>query len=268
MLPIVRRHRQPLVCGSPVPATPPATPLAPDQPPAGVAVAFGAGRAETENRYNSGQFWSNSANPAPVAASVPPGQEPETPHCEPPVAPHQPGPLWSRQPGEPAEDYQLFAGWLQLPAPRPPRRAAAAALGCTPHRLSRLFTRHRWRVRAAAFENHRADAASRALDELLRSQAKSWQERAHNFRLQEWLLHEQMMAAAMSAVREFEKHPGRASLTDLVKLLELASVLGRRACGLPLDPAEAAPAPPSIRPEFEEALRKVYGSDASTPLTT
>jgi hypothetical protein len=169
--------------------------------------------------------------------------------------------LWSRQPGEPAADYQLFAAWLRLPAPRPLTKSAGA-LGCSLHRLRRLGVRHNWRTRAAAFDNHRADAASAALDQLLRDEKLDWQERAHRFRLQEWRLHKQMAKAAQAAVREFRKHPGRASLAELTRLIELTSLLGRRSSGMPLDPAAASPAPPPDRIEVEEALRKIYGSDA------
>ena len=178
-----------------------------------------------------------------------------------PVVRLRPGMRYSRQPDEDPVDYQLFAAWLQLPLPRPGRKAAAAALGCSRHRLSRLFTRQRWKTRTTAFDNHRAHAASRALDELLRQESKDWHERARNFRAQEWLLHEQMFASATAAFARFEAHPGRASLTDAIRLLELSSVLGRRACGLPLNPGASKPEPPVIYPDVEACLRKIYGDE-------
>ena len=170
--------------------------------------------------------------------------------------------LWSRQTDEPAVDYQLFAAWLQLPVPRPARKAAAAALGCSPHHLGRLVARHRWKTRAAAFDHHRADATSRALDDLLRQETKDWLERARLFRLQEWTLHERMMTTAQAALDEFMKHPGRASLTDLTRLLDLASILGRRAAGMPVGTGKNhPPSVPHSNPEAEAALRKIYGPE-------
>jgi hypothetical protein len=72
-----------------------------------------------------------------------------------------------------------------------------------------------------------------------------------------------MIQAASAAARELQKHPGRASLNAIVKLYDLASVLGHRACGMPLDPAAAAkPEPPSSYLDAEAALRKIYGPDA------
>jgi hypothetical protein len=69
-----------------------------------------------------------------------------------------------------------------------------------------------------------------------------------------------MFQAASAAVRELRKHPGRASFSDIVKLYDLASVLGRRACGMPLDPAFIPKTePPSRHLDAEAALRKIYG---------
>ena len=167
--------------------------------------------------------------------------------------------LWQRQPNEPAADYQLFTGWLELPAPRRFSRTAAT-LGCSVYRLRRLAARHNWRSRAAAFDNHRADASSRALDQLLQQETLDWKKRTEQFRLQEWALHEEMLQAAWAAAREVRKHPNRVSLHGLVKLYELASTLGRRAVGLPLDYVPPKTEPRAPDPDFEEALQKVYGS--------
>jgi len=47
-------------------------------------------------------------------------------------------------------------------------------------------------------------------------------------------------------------------------MINLASVLGRRACGMPLDAAAAAESePPSSYPDVEAALRKIYGTTNS-----
>jgi hypothetical protein len=171
-----------------------------------------------------------------------------------------PQPLWSLQPDEPAVDYQLFAAGLQLPAPRGFAQTAAT-LGCSVHRLRRLSARHNWKTRAAAFDNHRANVASLALDQLLRDETSSWKERVERLRLQEWLLHEEMIQAATDAARELRKRPRLASLRDIAKLFDLASILGRRACGMPLTPRAADEfEQPVSRPEVQAALAKIYGS--------
>jgi hypothetical protein len=70
-----------------------------------------------------------------------------------------------------------------------------------------------------------------------------------------------MIEAAMVAAREIQKHPSRIKLRDVARMLDLASVLGRRSAGLPLDqsPAESEPRPP--RPDVQAALNKIYGDD-------
>jgi hypothetical protein len=258
-------------------------PRVPDVP---VCPPFLAPPPDNEKRTNSVQFCSVSPglppSPRPLrtgvvedpvrnAASSPPparrGSENEgtiSGSSHPPTPKPQPPSLWSRQPGESAEDFQIFAAWLQLPVPRPVRRAAASALHCSLHRLRRLFVRHRWKTRTAAFDNHRAYLASEAVADILRNASLDWRERAQRFRLQEWLLHEQMVAAAHQAVRELSKQPRRASLAEVSMLADLASVLGRRAVGIPLDAASVPPVPPPFSPGWQEALHKVYAAKAGS----
>jgi hypothetical protein len=168
--------------------------------------------------------------------------------------------LWSRQADEPAADYQVFVAWLQRPAPRFFRQSADA-LHCSASRLRRLSVRHRWKTRAAAFDNHRADAASEALNASLHAESVDWQQRAERAREESWVLHQQMVDAARVAIHEFQKHPRRATLTELARMFDLASVLGRRACGLPLEhaPVKEEETTVPVRPDFEESLRRVYG---------
>jgi hypothetical protein len=52
-----------------------------------------------------------------------------------------------------------------------------------------------------------------------------------------------MLQAAWAAAREVRQHPNRVSLHGLVKLYELASTLGRRAAGVPLDHVRHNPKP-------------------------
>jgi len=169
---------------------------------------------------------------------------------------------WSLQLDEPAADYQLFAAWLQLPPPRTMRQASAS-LGCSVHRLRRLALRHHWQFRANSFDNHRAAAASKALDQLLDDEFSNLKQRAERFRLQEWLLHEEMLEAARAAAQDLKSHPRRLSIKEIARLFDLASALGRRAAGMPLDPASADVVPPQLNWDAEAALRKIYGDSSS-----
>jgi hypothetical protein len=278
MLPIVRRIRRPLLPSdppktAPVPQSSAVVPPASPQSAPALSPAPSEGRAgspstprsdspNTENRSDFGQKWSDSI-PSPPSDSR--AYSPGTPSTL-ETFNHQPSTLnpqhaWSFHPDELAADYQIFTAWLQLSAPRRFAKAATA-LGCSVYRLRRLSARHNWKTRAAAFDNHRANAASLALDQLLRDEVLDWKERAERFRLQEWLLHEEMLQAASEAVRELRKHPGRASLNDIVKVIDLAFILGRTACGMPLEPAKPAEfEPPFSQPDIEAALNKIYGQN-------
>jgi hypothetical protein len=220
---------------------------------------------QTENHTDFGQFHTDSAPPNPQL----PSNHTDFGHFRTDSTINNPPStinsldLWQRQPNEPAADYQLFTRWLELPAPRR-FTTTAAILGASVYRLRRLAALHNWRSRAAAFDNHRADASSRALDQLLQQETLDWKKRAEQFRLQEWALHEEILQAAEVAAREVRKHPNRVSLHGLVKLYELASTLGRRAVGLPLDYVPPKTEPPALRPDVEEALRKVYGPPSRT----
>jgi hypothetical protein len=268
MLPIIRRVRQPLLPPEPlqlsvtelpkseIPALMASKSLKQNVEPvpanvapqpqgeilgSGVPPVSPASAPQTEIRSDSGQFRSDSVG----RKSQPSAPHPETP--------------WSRQTGESAADYQLFAAWLQLSAPRRFTKAAAA-LGSSVHRLRRLSALYRWKNRAAAFDEHRASACNVVLDEFILKETQDFRSRAECFRLQEWLLHEKILQAASDVLHELQKHPNRASLQDLVKLIDLAFVLGRRACGAPLDPAEQATLePPSGYPDSKARLLKIYG---------
>lgn len=176
-----------------------------------------------------------------------------------------PDPPWARRPDESGADFTLFLAWLALEKRRP-LSAAAVALGETIGKLRRLSARHEWRMRAQAYESFRADAAEEALRRAHQDEEINWQERARRFRDAEWRLREDMMQAGQAALAQFGRTRGRASVPSIVRLIDLASRLGRRAAGLPENgaaPASAADAP--LMPDFEAALRKVYGDPSAAP---
>jgi hypothetical protein len=183
----------------------------------------------------------------------------------PTAPPDTPPRLWDRQPGESARDYLDFVAWLECPVRRP-MRAAAARLNVSARRLRTLSARHRWRARALACDEHRAETARTVLEQHSQDAARSLEDRAQLFREQEWLLHEAMLEQARAALRGIRITRRRIpSLHSIARLLELASVLGRRACGLPVD-GECVKRPPSLpSSDFEDAIQKIYGEPANGP---
>ncbi len=144
----------------------------------------------------------------------------------------QPNHPWNRQPGEPAPDYQLFIAWLRL---RPPRhlRPASSTLKCPVSRLRKLSAARNWRARAHAYDECLANAASQNLDRVLSKETADLRKRAEAFREQEWLLHEEMLVAAHEAIAKIRLSKRAPTLSEIARLLLLASDLGRRACGIP-----------------------------------
>jgi hypothetical protein len=286
MLPIIRRIRHPLLPPEPaeaqnianqekVPVSNNAISPVLNNPshPCGLESAHRS--PEIQKRSDSGQFRSDlvtsgtdigasevrSPNGASIDETIAGADQHSKIDSQPSSASDQLDDCWLRQKSEAAADYQLFARWLQLPAPRS-YRGAAAALGCSVHRLRRIAAGNHWKSRTAAFDNHRANAASQALDQMVDKEISDCEARARQFRNQEWLLHEQMLEAALAITVELKRRPGRVRLRDIAKLFELASVLGRRACGLPLDSDSPEPASLPARPDVEAALNKIYGEDA------
>jgi hypothetical protein len=288
MLPVIRRIRRPLL-----PPEPPegqmtdnhsnessrvGTPASGNETSAGAASQIhdlvpeltDRPQDKSEKRSDFGQFRSDlvtseigasevrSPNGASIDETIAGADQRSKIDSQPSSASDQLVDCWLRQKSEAAADYQLFARWLQLPAPRS-YRGAAATLGCPVHRLRRIAAGNHWKSRTVAFDNHRANAASQALDQMVNKEISDWEARSRQFRQQEWLLHEQMLEAALAITTELKRHPGRVRLRDITKLFELASVLGRRSCGLPLDSDSPEPAPLPARPDVEAALNKIYG---------
>lgn len=139
---------------------------------------------------------------------------------------------WNRQPDEPAADYQLFIAWLRL---RPPRRLrpASVTLKCPVSRLRKLSAARNWRARARTYDECLANAASQNLDRVLSKETADLRKRAEAFREQEWALHEEMLVAAQEAIGKIRLSKRTPTLSEIARLLQLASDLGRRACGIP-----------------------------------
>jgi hypothetical protein len=75
-------------------------------------------------------------------------------------------------------------------------------------------------------------------------------------RAQECELARRLMGLGWEILRTIK--PGKASVTDLCRVLDLASRLGRLGSGLPLTPMELT-VRPDLSEEWKEALRRVYG---------
>jgi len=86
--------------------------------------------------------------------------------------------------------------------------------------------------------------------------AADWIARRQQVRATEWALHHEVLAAARSALQNFQDNSHKTTVADIARLIELASRLGRLAAGMDTEPPPAAV--PTIRVEVSAALKRIY----------
>ena len=88
-----------------------------------------------------------------------------------------------------------------------------------------------------------------------------WPGRSEQLRQQEWAMAQKLLAAAGALLDRLRfQSVAEASYSDVTRLLDLASRLGRLATGLQTDSTEVTgPGGGPISIEVEVALRKIYG---------
>jgi hypothetical protein len=102
------------------------------------------------------------------------------------------------------------------------------------------------------------------IQNLLHQQTLTLQERVELFRQQEWALHETMIARALEALQAFRvSRRYLPSLRDVALLGELASTLGRRACGMADNEPVVSADERRYNREWEAAIERVYGKQPS-----
>ena len=131
------------------------------------------------------------------------------------------------------------------------------------HRLRRVAKLHRWQLCAEALDHQHADATSAALNQVLHDEAKDWPARVQQFGDEAWQLSKQVLESAQKAAHELAEPPRNARLGKIARMVDVWPRLGRRATGLPLDPATAPPASSPISSGGMDALHKIYGQDTN-----
>lgn len=113
----------------------------------------------------------------------------------------------------------------------------------------------------AAHASHLAVVEREATEALARGKSAEWLTRQTEVREREWRLHEKCIAAAEKALAAFmEKEKVYANLSDIARMLEVASKLGRLATGMATDKTELVGEDGGpIQVEFKAALEKIYG---------
>ena len=166
-----------------------------------------------------------------------------------------------RRNGETVKAYQAFMIYCGM-GPQRSIEGAGRLLGKSVGTLNRWAKRWNWTERAMAqddamFETERLSAIA-----IAKAKGTDWAARAEELKAGEWRARQRLIDLAeriadrWMASGEFKM----GTLEGLARLLEVASVLGRRACGEVLDRKEITGADGGpIRIEFEAALKRLYG---------
>jgi hypothetical protein len=99
-----------------------------------------------------------------------------------------------------------------------------------------------------------------AIEAAARGKAAEWESREQKLRETEWAMHERAIAAAKRGLDAYmEREKVYANLSDIARMLEIASKLGRLATGLGTDGERRKDGVPAVRVEVALALEKIYG---------
>ncbi len=169
-------------------------------------------------------------------------------------------------PKESAKAFAAFTAYLNLG----PERSVATVgeqLGKSGSLLERWAKRFDWTARAHAHAAHLAAVEREAAEALARGKAAEWLKRTDEVREREWQMHEKCIAAAERGLKAFmEREKVYANLSDIARILEVASKLGRLAAGMATDKTEVTGVDGGpLRVELSAALAKVYGAAAAPP---
>jgi hypothetical protein len=174
---------------------------------------------------------------------------------------------WQRQTHESPSGFTAFVAYLRLKGRRS-HRAVAAATGHSVHAIRRLSARFNWPARVAAFEARLAAATEDALTAVIANSAGTERSRVEQLRRDQSQLAQDVAQAAQRWLAACSRPNQRLpSLTQLVRLVDLASQLGRRAAGMPTGDVKRPPRKEDAsgywtQPSVEEALEKIYGANS------
>ena len=170
---------------------------------------------------------------------------------------------FDQQPKESAKAFAAFSEYLNLGVQRS-TQAVAKKCGKTPRLIQRWCSKYHWVERVDAYTKEMCALKQRLKEEFLREIALAEAEREKAQSDSEWKARCRALRLANEAMDRWEANKDKyGSLEGIARLLELASVLGRRSVGMPLqvkeEPKPLPPKGPTISIEFRAAIEKAYG---------
>jgi len=170
--------------------------------------------------------------------------------------------IFEQQPKESAKAYAAFIEYLNL-GPERSLTAVRQKLGKSRALLERWSAKFDWVERVNAYNAQMLAAKQKLKEEFLREIALAEAERDKAQEESEWKTRCRALRLANEAMDRWEKNEGKyGTLEGIARLLELASVLGRRSRGMPLQVKDEPPPVQETRTisiEFRAAIEKIYG---------
>ena len=161
-------------------------------------------------------------------------------------------------PREGAKPFAAFKVYLEMAGERSTAKVASQ-LSKSCALIRRWAAKFDWHARALAFDGEKARIEVKAIEDEAAKKAGEWSKRIQKLKETEWEMHEAAIAAARRGIDAYlsrEKVYG--NLSDIARILEVASKLGRLATGLGDEAQRSASELPAVRVEFNLALEKVY----------
>jgi len=162
-------------------------------------------------------------------------------------------------PKESSKAFAAFSLYLSL-GPQRSTAAVAKKLAKSDQLMRRWSAKYDWGSRVQAHAAHMAVVEREATEALARAGAPEWEKRKQAIRQEDWEVHAECVKAGKEALKRFYEKGNAATLGDIARILDLASRLGRLACGMATDKTEVTGEDGGpIMVEFEAAVRKIYG---------
>jgi hypothetical protein len=166
-----------------------------------------------------------------------------------------------QQPRESAKAFEAFQEYLNLGSQRS-LTAVGRKLGKSKALIEKWSTKFDWVERVNAYTAELLSAKQKLKEEFLREIALAEAERDAAQSESEWKARCRALRLANEAMDRWEANDAKyGTLEGIARLLELASVLGRRSRGMPMqvkdEPAQIEQRP-TISIEFRAAIEKIY----------
>ena len=176
---------------------------------------------------------------------------------------------FEKQDRESGKAFAAFAVYLSMGSERSLAQVGKK-LGKSAGLIERWSKRYDWGGRVQAHAAHFAMIEREATEAVARGKAAEWLTRQEKIRDREWSMHEKCLAAAERALASFmEREKVYANLSDIARILEVASKLGRLAAGMATDRTEVTGEDGGpIRVELSAALSKIYGDVVDVECTS